>query len=320
MVVPSCRALHRTSTTLRGRLFFHPPSTASKQWRFSSHNAPSVQESVHPISPEVDQLDRYLGHLARSLSHQQGASLTDLYRQYEEEAGTVIKRVVPYEERPSAKRRADVTTADQHVAGDGIVLVVHAQFDEAANRLSKTTVCTGFVVNSGADNHMQGDTIITCAHTLDEMYRHFRRTRTQVEKSMRFFSFIVPSSGKPRIITQLLSSMPRSDVIALEARSLAPAVKLRSLPLSPFPVYSGTPVLTHLFGSNDPPVVQHSIARTKATTKILNSTTIEEPIQWLENNAWRRWGVGQMLGYRSYTGVEIEVRVLKIWGYYLTSS
>ena len=125
------------------------------------------------------------------------------------------------------------------------------------------------------------------------------------------FSFIVPSSGPPRLITKLLSSMPRSDVIVLEAAPVAPTGRLRPLPMSPFPVYPGTPILTHLFGSPSPPDVRHSIARTKVATRLHNATEMEAPIPWLEGHAWRRWGAGMMLGYRSYTGLELEVGIIQ---------
>ena len=101
--------------------------------------------------------------------------------------------------------------------------------------------------------------------------------------------------------------MPRSDVVVLEAQPVAASCRLRPLPLTPYPVYTGTPVLTHLFGSPDPPGVQHSIARTNASQQQDDIETIQKPVTWLNGHAWRRWGSGIMLGYRSYTGLELEV-------------
>ena len=101
--------------------------------------------------------------------------------------------------------------------------------------------------------------------------------------------------------------MPRSDAVALEVKPLSVSQRLRALPLSPYPVYNGTPLLTHLFGSPDPPIVQHSVARTKALTQHVKKDETEEPRDWLGGRAYRRFGAGHMLGYRSYTGVEIEV-------------
>lgn len=101
--------------------------------------------------------------------------------------------------------------------------------------------------------------------------------------------------------------MPRSDVIILETQPTTASRRWRPLPLSPYPVYTGTAVLTHLFGSPDPPAVRHSMARTKVVQCREDATEIEAPIMWLNGHAWRRWGSGVMLGYRSYTGLELEV-------------
>lgn len=122
------------------------------------------------------------------------------------------------------------------------------------------------------------------------------------------FSFILPSHHPPLPITSILSSMPRSDLVILQTQ--ASDQKLRSLPLSPFPVPIGTPVLTHLFGSPEIPKVSHSKSRT-ITARQPTSDNVEEPVLWIRGSedvrAWRRWGRGEMLGYRSYTGLEVEV-------------
>jgi len=275
--------------------------------------ASQLHESVDAASPDEDKLDLYLEHVAESLHDQAHASIQDLYHQYQHEAGTVIDRIVPYDERPPPSRRADVlhkarsSVADKE--GDGLILVVHAQIGSSKLVPTKLAVCSGFVIDASLSNHQQGDTIVTCAHTLEQMYGHFKRNSTSDPRTTSTISFILPSSGKPRVISNLLSSMPRSDVIVLEAQPVATSCRLRPLPLTPFPVYTGTPVLTHLFGSPDPPTVRRSIARTKVTPHRGGTEEVESPISWLGGHAWRRWGSGVMLGYRSYTGLELEVGV-----------
>lgn len=275
--------------------------------------ASQLHESVHAASPDEDKLDLHLKHVAESLRDQAHASIQDLYHQYQHEAGTVIDRVVPYEERPPRSRRADVlyktTSSVAGKEGDGLVLVVHAQIDSSKSVLTKLAVCSGFVIDASLSNHQQKDTIVTCAHTLEQMYGHFKRNSTSDSRTTSTISFILPSSGEPRVVTSLLSSMPRSDVIVLEAQPAAISCRLRPLPLTPFPVYTGTPVLTHLFGAPDPPTVQRSIARTKVVKHRGGTEEVETPISWLDGHAWRRWGSGVMLGYRSYTGLELEVAV-----------
>lgn len=130
-------------------------------------------EDVHDASPKIDELDRYLEDQSKVLAPQKSISLQDLYQQYLNEAGNVVDRVVPYEERPHSTKRADAASSDYAESndheGDGLVLVVHAQLDSTLTHLEKTTVCSGFVVNASVNHSHQGDTIVTCAHTLEEV-------------------------------------------------------------------------------------------------------------------------------------------------------
>jgi len=164
------------------------------------------------------------------------------------------------------------------------------------------------------------------------MHRYLRSQETNTQKSSRTCSFIIPSSTGvppvPRIVTRLLSSMPRADAIVLEAQPIGTSSqRLRPLPLTPFPVYTGTPTLTHLFGSPEPPVIQHPIARTREPSREVDPDEREVPMLWLDGNAYHRWGRGLMLGYRSYTGLEVEVstpiipaRLLSQFGFLASST
>lgn len=176
------------------------------------------------------------------------------------------------------------------------------------------------------------------------MYRHIRQE--PFASASPSFSFILPSSPPPSPtslllpsgcleapqpipIRQTLSSMPRSDLLVLQTEPL-PALKgggkprLRSLPLTPYPVPIGTPLLTHLFGSPSVPVIQHSRSRTvsnpafsKESARSRPEMEVERAVEWIgaggkesggeDVKVWRRWGKGEMLGYRSYTGLEVEV-------------
>lgn len=128
------------------------------------------REEIHNVSPEQDELDQYLNRLVRTIPRCEAASVHDLYSQYQNEAGLVLGRVVPYEERPAVTKRADrLLHSPAEACGDGIVLVVHGQLDESGSQLLKTTVCSGFVVNASISDSKQGDNIVTCAHTLEEV-------------------------------------------------------------------------------------------------------------------------------------------------------
>lgn len=143
------------------------------------------------------------------------------------------------------------------------------------------------------------------------MHRTIRRPDDEKQRSS--FSFIIPSHGKPRRVHQILSSMPRSDAIAMQLESTSSSSRLRALPLSPFPVHSGMTVLTHLFGAPDAPQATQSQSRLPPSTKKLtNPEQVEKPIRWLSDKAWRRWGAGTMLGYRSYTNIEVEVSQITV--------
>lgn len=130
------------------------------------------RESVHTVNPDDDKLDLHLERLARHFYSRDYVSTHELYQQYQHEAGTVIDRVVPYEERLLAPRRAHMLhkadSKGQEREGDGLVLVVHIQLDFAKAARSKTVVCSGFVVDASIKDQQQGDTIVTCAHTLEQ--------------------------------------------------------------------------------------------------------------------------------------------------------
>lgn len=132
------------------------------------------------------------------------------------------------------------------------------------------------------------------------------------EESQPSFAFIISSTGETRIVGGILSSMPKSDLIAmqLDIPDDSNSRRLRSLPISPFPVRSGGALLTHLFSAPAPPTVTRSSSRLPKGVREMRDKEVEAtelPIKWLEGRAWRRWGSGVMLGYRSYTGVEVEV-------------
>lgn len=162
--------LRISRSSLSGRGTFSKPRQGLRLGRSYASTTSSTPEEVHSILPEQDELDRYLDELAHMIPPQDTASIHDTYYQYHEEAGTVIDRVVPYEERPSQQKRADaVLDSLDREQGDGLVLVVHAQLDRRSTHLTKTTVCSGFVVNASLNDSNQGDTIVTCAHTFEEV-------------------------------------------------------------------------------------------------------------------------------------------------------
>ncbi|KZS95920.1 hypothetical protein SISNIDRAFT_425253 [Sistotremastrum niveocremeum HHB9708] len=97
-------------------------------------------------------------------------------------------------------------------------------------------------------------------------------------------SFIItpdssPSSLSITPVLEVLSSMPRSDLVLLSAR----VPHLPSLPVSPYPARPDDPLHIHVV-SPEP------------------SST--EYVPWL--GEWRSWQPGQVLGYRDFAGREAQ--------------
>lgn len=162
--------LRISRSSLSGRGVFSKSLQDLRLWRPYASATASAPEEVHSVIPEQDRFDKYIDELALTVPFQNTTSIHDTYRQYHEEAGTVIDRVVPYEERPAQSMRADVRSDWlEKSQGDGLVIVVHAQLNKSSMHLTKTTICSGFVVNASLNDSSQGDTIVTCAHTLEEV-------------------------------------------------------------------------------------------------------------------------------------------------------
>jgi hypothetical protein len=129
-------------------------------------------------------------------------------------------------------------------------------------------------------------------------------------------SFILTSSGLPIPLEACLSSIPRSDLALFLARP-SPSkpekqLRLKSLPITPYPVPIGQQIGVHLFSGLDDgePVVKlnkrHSLVEGGGSDR----ERVQRTSSWIGGSAYKRWGVGEMLGYRSYTGQEVEVSKL----------
>lgn len=184
--------------------------------RCISTAAPTELEEVHNVSPRVDRLDSYLEDVSKVLSRRRSTSVQDLYQQYLHEAGNVIDRVVPYDERPLAIKRADATHTNLAQSGDyegdGLVLVVHAQLDATLSHLEKTTVCSGFVLDASVNHQQQGDTIVTCAHTLEEVSQlsHYSFNLVTVNTLLTHSRYVAISNGLTKTSRHLLIPSPSS--------------------------------------------------------------------------------------------------------------
>ena len=145
------------------------------------------------------------------------------------------------------------------------------------------------------------------------MYRHLPKPDQTIEPP-RSLSFILTSTGLPVLLQSCLSSIPRSDLSLFLARHSPGKTnllgkKLKSLPITPYPVPAGHKVGVHLFsGLNDgEPVVKLNKRHSLVDGDNQGTERMQRTSSWIGGRAYKRWGVGEMLGYRSYTGQEVEV-------------
>lgn len=125
--------------------------------------------------------------------------LSALWNEYSSRSGTVINElVVPYEEYPDENRRADQnpSVTPQATEGDGIVLLIHVLLKQKVHsqdtgslsqpyEIDRLSLCSGFALNAKpspmseepACKDSQGDLIVSCAHTLEEVGNAQNRTR-----------------------------------------------------------------------------------------------------------------------------------------------
>lgn len=159
------------------------------------------------------------------------------------------------------------------------------------------------------------------------MYRHLPKThhhhhsnpylRSSPEEAARSISFILTSTGIPIPLQSCLSSIPRSDLALFQARHLSTYSKtpeqkgkrLKTLPITPYPVPPGQKVGVHLFSAllDGEPIVKLNKRHRLVDGDKGETDRIQKTSDWIGGRAFKRWGVGEMLGYRSYTGQEVEV-------------
>jgi hypothetical protein len=121
---------------------------------------------------------------------------------------------------------------------------------------------------------------------------------------------LTPGARSPTMlhVPSIPTSLPRADLLVL--RLPTSATPLRSLPVSPYPIYRDQDVLVHFFGSPDPPLPRLSRAeqdREPSTPGKAGEREQSPAIPWPQGMGWRRWVRGKMLGYRGDLWEEAEV-------------
>ncbi|KAJ3718265.1 hypothetical protein C8R42DRAFT_675522 [Lentinula raphanica] len=279
--------IHLPSSMLRSRLLYQ---RCTRQYATLSQSLvnlggpppePPATELFHcPLSP----LDRQL--LNALSSTKKFPSLSQLVHKYLNNSGDVLPSSLLYESRPSASRKVNREPATTD--SSDVMLIAHCvQIGEE----HKVTVASGFALE--APYEREGESLIlTCAHTLEEIRRsplllrernesNARNSPSTTTERVNSGSFVVYSDGSMYPVTDIVSSLPRSDLMIISC----PKPPVATLPVSPYPVHAGTPILGH-FVSHECP---------------------EEPgwTPWV-GDTWSKWVQGTVLGYRDFAGRETQ--------------
>ncbi|WVW85167.1 hypothetical protein I302_107205 [Kwoniella bestiolae CBS 10118] len=187
---------------------------------------------------------------------------------------TTLPLILPYESYPDPTRRADPTHLVEEHHGDGIVVVIHL-VKESLNKEVDFVVSSGFIIEPEGSQDEQ--LVITCSHTLDQISNRYPQTAIH--------SFIVPSASSSAPSPIPITAYPSSCIADLLVCAIPrPDISLRSLPVSPFPIYKGQKVLVHEYGSSH----------------------LSNSIPWIGSMIQREWISAEMLGYRNYGWREVQ--------------
>ncbi|WVQ65532.1 uncharacterized protein L199_003709 [Kwoniella botswanensis] len=199
-----------------------------------------------------------------------------------------LPEILPYEPYPEANRRADSSQSLNDRQGDGIVVVVHL-FKSGPDNQVDFVISSGFVVQP--DGPQEEQMVITCSHTLDQISNRYSKSP--------IYSFILSSVSTSAPVVLPITAYPSCSVADLLICTIHPSnVLLRSLPVSPFPVYRGQEVLVHEF----------------------TSQKTSRGIPWIGGMMQREWRSAEMLGYRNYGWREVQPGTSSVLPYIIFST
>ncbi|VDB99597.1 unnamed protein product [Peniophora sp. CBMAI 1063] len=291
-VLPSFPRL-RTYATIENTLVFPkppPPAPAQAEPRIDSEPAQSA-------------LDRVLiDHLVRTPASSR-PSLNSLINHYLERSGRVLPSQLPYESTPAPHRRVP-----DNVQDGAVQLLAHVVKEGDRTKLS---LSSAFAIQPQSKPGVEAQPIIvSCAHTLEEIRwspllvlpaslpSAVAPDLDHVRSSASFLvslaagdesSIVSLAEGlQPAVCTpiqSIQSSLHRSDLMLASLPAQTP--KLRTLPVSPYPAQTGTPIRAHLVSETRP-----------------SGPAGEGWQPWV--GGWAKWVRGRVLGYRDLAGREAE--------------
>lgn len=141
---------------------------------YATFNSSGIISKPPPPTPSNKTFSSELdSRLLSALTDPFGAlvPLPVLVQQYHYRAGHVLSVPLPYESRPAAHRRVNVSALP---AESGLAMIAHCARDDDSGE-HKITLASGFALEAPAER--QGESLIlTCAHTLEEVSPHAAST------------------------------------------------------------------------------------------------------------------------------------------------
>lgn len=257
--------------------------------------APKVPTPADAPLPSLHSTSSKVNNLVLTGLQSSNASLPSLIKQFETHSGEVLDDSLSYEPTPPIPRRVRF---DAEGNDCGVFMIAHAL---QTPKEHKVTLCSGFALNSTRNEGSgedEGVTIVTCAHTF-EGARHSSilskaqttGTSSTYSSSLKSGSFVL--SGRPAStilhpISSVKSALPRADLLLLACASPESA-RLRTLPVSPYPVHPGTRIRMHCVVERRP-----------------EGEAGEGWRPWVVEGMWSKWLKGTVLRYRDYAGREAK--------------
>ncbi|KAL9934721.1 hypothetical protein V8E36_006496 [Tilletia maclaganii] len=236
------------------------------------------EEHRPPLREHVLKAARMLGLSAGSTSTPSAtptdplsATVEHLRDLYTARAGRQLSIELPYESTPGPDRRVPGTSdtpspATAEDIDDGVLLLAYvSNLHPDRPGAGKLSLCSAFpiAINAtdldAAEDEPQGHgpLVISCAHTLTSALGESSQQSNSESPSSA--ALAMTRSGQVYAVRTLLSSVPGSDLILLQlseqpvlGASTSP-VKLRTLPLSPYPAHPGETILVSSFDGWDAP-------------------------------------------------------------------
>lgn len=249
---------------------------------------PIDREHPHAIDAIYgrNDLDERILAAARALHHAKqkspngslnASSLPTLLQSFKDNSDRTLSVELPNENRPKEDRRVRLTSAlsDENELNekveDGVLLIAYVTGLDAGRGQERISVCSGFAVEGGdrlgeGESGGKGALVVSCAHTLKgSLSRSTNRDEAKEKDQPSNHSSIalaVTRTGHVFPISELLSSLPSSDLVLLQLGEQAIAVeenldfgvplrpsnvKVRTLPINPYPAPVGAELCVSSF-------------------------------------------------------------------------